>query len=603
MITLKELTWSNVLSYQDKCRIQLDKDPLTQLVGDNGAGKTTIPIIIQEIMYGKNTKNIKKQDLVNRHSGVKGYKIILTFQKDNDTYDIDLDRKTTIKLQLYKNGENISSHKSLDTYKQIAEIIGISDFKTFAQLVYQSSTGSLEFLTATDTNRKRFLISLLQLEKYIELHELFKVKLRKKSSELSNIEGKIDVTEAWIMKNERLDLTEKELLPVPDSSKQENILKQIGELEKQIENVKSSNQKIVNNNQYIVDIEELSFDPVIAPPPDVTDQEIRIVEADRTRAETRIKTCNGSLKNLNTEERICPSCKQTIPASDSKDMELHLKMKISELEDVVEETIEIRNELVDARQKYLIWKKDKAQWEKLLLLIDKELPKETYSKSAMETSVGQLKDSYNRLERERKEFVEHNNEVSAHNAKVIVIKEQLEEYTKNLEKYLDQGDDIKNEADLIDVLKKIFSTNGLVSYKIESSVKSLEQAINEYLAEFSYFQIFFKLEKDKLNIQVIDEAGEETTVEGLSAGELGRVNIATVLAIRKIMSSLTSTEVNFLFLDEIVGVLDSNGKEKLVEILLRENLNTFIVAHEFDHPLVPKLHIVKENNRSRIEDG
>jgi ABC-type taurine transport system ATPase subunit len=69
------------------------------------------------------------------------------------------------------------------------------------------------------------------------------------------------------------------------------------------------------------------------------------------------------------------------------------------------------------------------------------------------------------------------------------------------------------------------------------------------------------------------------------------------------MASLTSTEINFLFLDEIVGVLDTHGKEKLTEILLDEGLNTFMVSHEYDHPLVPKLHIIKENNISRIEHG
>jgi len=70
------------------------------------------------------------------------------------------------------------------------------------------------------------------------------------------------------------------------------------------------------------------------------------------------------------------------------------------------------------------------------------------------------------------------------------------------------------------------------------------------------------------------------------------------------MTSLTSTKFNLLFLDEIIGVIDSDGKEKLTEILLNENLNTFIVSHDWNHPLIPRLNIVKEHNVSRIElDG
>ena len=75
----------------------------------------------------------------------------------------------------------------------------------------------------------------------------------------------------------------------------------------------------------------------------------------------------------------------------------------------------------------------------------------------------------------------------------------------------------------------------------------------------------------------------------------------TLLAIRKLLSKIGGVQLNFLFLDEVMGVLDLKGKEKLIKILQKEeNTNTFLVAHEFSHPLVPKIHIVKENNISRI---
>ena len=83
-------------------------------------------------------------------------------------------RNANLKFKLYRGEEDISSHTSLNTYKTLASIIGVEDFKVFCQLIYQHSTDSLDFLTATDTNRKKFLISLLQLERYTELHEHFK---------------------------------------------------------------------------------------------------------------------------------------------------------------------------------------------------------------------------------------------------------------------------------------------------------------------------------------------------------------------------------------------------------------------------------------------
>ena len=159
MLTLKKLKWSNCFSYGDNNEIDFDKEPLTQLVGSNGAGKTSISLLLQEILYGKNIKNIKKQDITNNKTDKVGYWINLEFTKNGINYEIDLNRKSNLKLKLLQDGVDISSHTSLNTYKSINEIVGVADFKVFCQLIYQHSTDSLDFLTATDTNRKKFLIN------------------------------------------------------------------------------------------------------------------------------------------------------------------------------------------------------------------------------------------------------------------------------------------------------------------------------------------------------------------------------------------------------------------------------------------------------------
>ena len=152
-------------------------------------------------------------------------------------------------------------------------------------------------------------------------------------------------------------------------------------------------------------------------------------------------------------------------------------------------------------------------------------------------------------------------------------------------------------------LKKAFSTNGLLAYKIESLVKELESLTNEYLAEFSdgRFSINFVVENDKLNVEVTD-TGKIIDILALSSGELARVNIATLVAIRKLMTSISRSQINVLFLDEVNQALDEQGKEKIVEILLKEeNLNTYLVSHGWTHPLLEKIEIVKEDNISHLE--
>ena len=158
MITLKKLTWSNCFSYGSDNELDLNDNIVTQLVGTNGTGKSSIPLILEEVLFNKNSKGIKKADIPNREVN-NGYDISLTFDVVDDKYKIDVVRRASIKVKLYKNGEDISSHTATNTYKTVEEILGL-DFKTFTQIVYQNTNTSLQFLTATDTNRKKFLIDL-----------------------------------------------------------------------------------------------------------------------------------------------------------------------------------------------------------------------------------------------------------------------------------------------------------------------------------------------------------------------------------------------------------------------------------------------------------
>ena len=87
----------------------------------------------------------------------------------------------------------------------------------------------------------------------------------------------------------------------------------------------------------------------------------------------------------------------------------------------------------------------------------------------------------------------------------------------------------------------------------------------------------------------------------LSSGELARVNTATLLAIRKLMSSISKSRLNVLFLDEVTNVLDDAGREKLVEVLLKEELNTYVVSHGWTHPLLEKVEVVKKGNVSSLD--
>ena len=99
MIILQKLKWDNCFSYGEDNEIDLSKSTLTQLVGTNGVGKSSIPLILEEVLFNKNSKNVKKADIANRYIG-KGYDISLDFSVDSNLYTISVSRRATLKCKL-----------------------------------------------------------------------------------------------------------------------------------------------------------------------------------------------------------------------------------------------------------------------------------------------------------------------------------------------------------------------------------------------------------------------------------------------------------------------------------------------------------------------
>ena len=154
-ITLKDLTINNMFSYGEDNNLDLNSFDITQLTASNGSGKSTIALIIQEILFGKNIKGIKKGDILNRYGNGKSWSGSLTFNVDEEPYAVSVSRSgNSGKVSFYNGTTDLTEHKVLDTYKKIAEILGM-DFEIFSQLTYQSSTDLLDFIKATDSSTIR----------------------------------------------------------------------------------------------------------------------------------------------------------------------------------------------------------------------------------------------------------------------------------------------------------------------------------------------------------------------------------------------------------------------------------------------------------------
>lgn len=601
MITLKTLQWDNCFSYGSGNSIDLSENNLTQLIGKNGAGKSSIPLILEEVLFNKNSKSIKKADIQNREYN-KGYNISLDFSVDSDQYIIEVRRsRGTIKVKLTKNNEDISSHTATNTYKTLEEILKL-DFKTFSQLVYQNTGASLQFLTATDANRKKFLTDLFGIDEYEKYYEVFKDVSKGISTNVTRLRANVDNVEKWLESNKLENTIPQTMLDLPKVSEEDDKL--IRSLKKDFENIFETNKKISKNNTYkelLSSISPLDFSKTAEEAKGLASYDSLMLKVGNNQS--IIDHNKKELSGLSQLEGKCPTCKQEI---DVKAIERLNTERSAETKEAEEEIIVLKQHISDIKTvNNSIDKKNRKykEFQDLLGLYDKEIPVAILDGNAISSEIEIL--------------TKRINTVRIAISKVESANESRREGNTRIKLFLEQADKLKTELSIaqvslgkeekllsnLDILKRAFSTNGLIAYKLENLVKELEDLTNLYLAELSdgRFGLSFVVEKDKLNVSLTDN-GKSVDILALSSGELARVNTATLLSIRKLMSSISKSRLNVLFLDEVINVLDELGREKLVEVLLaEEELNTYMVSHGWTHPLLDKIEVVKEKNISRLE--
>ena len=605
-ITLKELKFSNMFSYGKDNVIDLNKAKISQLTAPNGSGKSSIAMIIQETLFNKNIKGIKKADILNRWSKDKNWNSELTFVADDKDYVVSVTRTgAQTKVKLLENGKDISDHKVLDTYKMISEIIGL-DFEVFSQLTYQSSTDLLEFLRATDANRKKFLINLFNLEKYIAVGETIKARSSEVDKELVGLQGELKTIEDFMSITSIPDKKYEKEIPSID----ENLQQKIGVLQQELTNYETTCKKIDKNNMYIEERNAITFDAgLIAPTEFEYWDEYQTLKENLNMYKRDITKLENDISNIRVND-TCPSCGQTIDTSHLERVKADLQDQLDtnkslQAEDLIKAT-KWSNEIKDIDNKKRIYETNKRnieRFEHLTQLIDSTVATNYPNIGDIKDQIHKLKIDFNLQVEAANKAQEHNKDVGIHNARVDALIDQKNDFSIRQNSVKDATLTKSNQINSLNILKKAFSTSGIVAFKLENLTKELENSINYYLSLLSdgQFQVEFKLDKEKLNISVINN-GISTPIETVSGGEFSRIQTSILLAIRNLLSKLGGSSVNLLFLDEITGVLDDEGKEKLIEVLQHEsNLNVFLISHDFTHPLIDKISIAKEDNISSIQ--
>lgn len=629
MLKLLQVEANDFLCY-GKLSLDVTKYSLVQLVADNGAGKTNILSIITEALYGKNPRGYAKGELFNRNTNATKYSISVKFTKDGSTYIATTNRtKTVAKVTLSKDGIDITSHTSKGTFAEIESIIGL-DYELFLQYVYQSSKYSTEFLTATPAARKQFLSKMLGLD-------LISSDIDKVSSHVKAIQAKI--SQLSIDKKVALATLPapayNEVIDVEELHAQAEELMEVQKKERELELAFRLYEAKEKELKTEVENRRKKLDSITVPTMPSRKKKLPTVEVDdgllsstqvslgmlkKSLVEYKAKSAelNAKLAKLNhsTPSTSCHVCGSDL--NNKEAIALHEK-----------QASEVSNELVDCMAITSAYTSDIQALEKIVK--DLQLGQAANAAAAAvaayndsitskyETAIEvynsklqTLTDEYNiaitnlsKLVVVEKPIETNTSQILAdinkkilsakHNNDALAKKKVAEEKLCALERSIVEAEkELAISQILLDGLKH------LLAKTIDNGLTSLEVNTNRYLRKFgSSTSISFLQEDSKVNVKVT--IGSDTVnYYTLSTGQAARVSIATLLAMRELLVD----SVNLLILDEVVGTLDTEGKESLIEILTSiHGMNIFLVSHDWTHPLLEKIEVKTSHNGSFISYG
>ena len=164
MINFKYVRWKNFLSTGNQpTEIQLDKNPTTLIIGENGAGKSTVLDAICFGLFGKPFRTISKSQIVNSiNNGATMVEV--EFSIGTVEYKVVRGIKPN-KFEIYQNDKMMNLEANVRDYQKILEqqILKLN-YSSFTQVVILGSASWAPFMQLKARHRREVVEEILDIE-------------------------------------------------------------------------------------------------------------------------------------------------------------------------------------------------------------------------------------------------------------------------------------------------------------------------------------------------------------------------------------------------------------------------------------------------------
>lgn len=567
MIVFKTIRWKNFLSTGNAfTEVDLVRENLTLVVGDNGSGKSTILDALCFALFNKPFRRVNKSQLINSINN-KDTLVELDFLIGTKRYTVRRGIKPNV-FELLLDGKLINQSADKKDYQDVLENqILKMNFKSFCQVVVIGSASYVPFMQLPTGDRRKIIEDLLDLQIFSQMNQVLKVKAAE------NAEEKIRITATQQGVQGQISIVNAHLSSIEASN-----AKMLSEKRERLDATKKSIKDA--EDQYV-----LLSDETIALEQSIADEKVsarvKKLELLNHQIKANLAAIEGE-KEFFSNNDDCPTCRQLIDRNFKAEVVISKEKQIDEIKSGLQKL----SEEYDASTKEL-----NAIMQKRSLIQQKNL-----ELHAIATNVSSLQ----RYAKDLVKEIESTSEAMSTDDE----REKLQQLVDQYEALIDTYNECIEREKLYLVALSLLRDDGIKSRIIKQYVPVINKFINKYLAAMDFF-VNFELDEN-FNETIKSRHRDEFSYASFSEGEKMRINLAVLFTWRAISKLRNSTSTNLLIMDEVLdGSLDGNGTDEFLKILggLVENTNTFIISHKTDQ-MYDKFNSVlkfeKHKNFSRI---
>jgi len=570
MIKFKTLRFKNFLSTGENfTEINFLDNKTTLVVGQNGAGKSTMLDALSYALFGKPHRNILKNQLVNSINK-RGTLIDVTFDIGSNSYRIMRGIKPT-KFEIWKNDQMINQDSNARDYQKILEqnILKLNH-KSFHQIVVLGSTSFVPFMQLKPSHRREIIEDLLDIGIFSKMNMLVKEKISGLKDKIKENGHKLNIISTKIESQRKYlrDITQiNEDLKESKNNSIEKLRNEITDLHNENESLSS-----------VVDETE----PLTLEKTKSVDEKISKINEYSTQFKTEMRAVVKNAKFYEENEN-CPSCEQEISA----------EMKEEQMNKAKDRAKELQKGIDDATKEFENLREEQSK----LLAQMEEIRAHQRTMHSNNYSITRLQQSISELQKELEDMNTDNNDLSKAN-------NELNDFMQEKEEYVTEKMKLNDEMQYNSVIVELLRDTGIKTKIIKQYLPVMNQLINQYLQILDFFVSFNIDENFDETIQ--SRHRDEFTYDSFSEGEKQRIDLALLFTWRMIAKMKNSVATNLLLLDETFdSSLDGDGVENLMKILnsLDDNTNVFVISHKgelLDGKFSHKLEFIKEKNFSKI---